>query len=233
MDGAGERRPPESPSSDLPQINLGDPLHGWLNGHRENQAVSPPLLAFLAFSVAHADVIADLTARAEKGEAPAQLELAGLLARGEGTARNMDEAVKWYAKAAEQGSGEAQMKLGSLYVGGKSGIRKNSAEAAKWFTLSAQGGNAAAQCQLARMHMTGAGVAKDDVEAYKWATLAAAQEDKAAMKVLSFLDQRMTAAQTAEARKLATGFKDGKPVDAITPEVPAVPVEPLPPVEPE
>lgn len=193
----------------------------------------PLLLAFLALPVAHADVITDLTARAEKGEAPAQLELAGLLARGEGTTRNMDEAVKWYAKAAEQGSGEAQMKLGSLYIGGKSGVRKNSAEAAKWFTLSAQGGNAAAQCQLARMHMTGAGVAKDDVEAYKWATLAAAREDKAAVKIVSFLDQRMTADQTADARKRATEFKDGKPVDLITPEVPAVPVEPLPPVEPE
>lgn len=194
----------------------------------------PLLLAFLALPLAHADVISDLTARAEKGEAPAQLELAGLLAKGEGTPRNMDEAVKWYAKAAEQGSGEAQMKLGSLYIGGKSGVRKNSAEAAKWFTLSAQGGNAAAQCQLARMHMSGAGVAKDDVEAYKWASLAAAQEDKAAMKILTFLDQRMTADQTADAKQRATDLKDGKPVDAITtPEIPDIPVEPVPPVEPE
>ncbi|RYD21303.1 MAG: sel1 repeat family protein [Verrucomicrobiaceae bacterium] len=194
----------------------------------------PLLLAFLASPLAHADLIADLTARAEKGEAPAQLELAGLLSKGEGANRNMDEALKWYAKAAEQGSGEAQMILGSLYISGKKGIRKNSAEAAKWFTLSAQSGSAPSQCQLARMHMSGAGVAKDDVEAYKWATLAAAQEDKTAVKILSFLDQRMTPEQTADAKQRATDLKNGKPVDEITtPEVPAIPVEPLPPVEPE
>ncbi len=192
----------------------------------------PLLLVLLASPLAHADLITDLTARAENGEAPAQLELAQLLAKGEGTAKNTEEAAKWYAKAAEQGSGEAQMTLAGMYIGGK-GVRKSSAEAAKWFTLAAQGGNAAAQCQLARMHMAGAGVAKDDVEAYKWATLAAAQEDKAAMKVLSFLSQRMTADQTADGQKRATEFKDKKGAETITQEVPAVPIDPLPPVDPE
>ncbi|RYD43351.1 MAG: sel1 repeat family protein, partial [Verrucomicrobiaceae bacterium] len=97
------------------------------------------MMALLASPLLQADVIADLTTRAEAGEAPAQLELAGLLAKGEGTARNMVDAVKWYTKAAEQGSGEAQMILGGIYVSGK-GVKKSSVDAAKWYSLSAHNG---------------------------------------------------------------------------------------------
>ena len=59
---------------------------------------------------------------------------------------------------------------------------------------------------MARMHLSGAGVTKDDVEASKWANLALAQGDKQANPIIVFLNKRMTAAQTAEAKMLVDEF---------------------------
>ena len=47
------------------------------------------------------------------------------------------ETVKWYRKAAEQGSAEAQFRLGRCYQDGN-GVAKNRAEAVKWLRKAAQ-----------------------------------------------------------------------------------------------
>lgn len=193
------------------------------------------ILAMLAAPLAKGDGVADLIAKAEQGDAAAQMELGGIYSKGEGVTKDPTAAVKWLTKAAEQGNAEAQLKLGVIYVGGR-GVLKNSTEAAKWITLSASQGNAAAQCQLGRMHLTGAGVPKDDVEAYKWANLAAAQGDPAAKKVIAFLMIRMTPPQIADGKRRSQDFLDsknaGKPLD-LPGGIPATPVEPLPLLVPE
>lgn len=193
------------------------------------------ILTMIAAPLANGDGVADLVAKAQQGDAAAQLELAGIYSKGEGVTKDTAEAVKWLTKAAEQGNGEAQMKLGGMFIGGR-GVLKNSTEAAKWFTMSAMQGNAAAQCQLGRMHLTGAGVPKDDVEAYKWANLAAAQDDAAAKKVVAFLMIRMTPAQIADGKQRSQDFLESKnanlPLD-LPADPPELPDEPLPLLVPE
>jgi TPR repeat protein len=89
-----------------------------------------------------------LTALAEKGNAEAQLKLAELYRTGKGAAQNVEEAAKWYRKAAEQGVAEAQFKLGELLLEGKDAA-KHAVEAATWLEKAASQGFKAATDKLA------------------------------------------------------------------------------------
>jgi TPR repeat protein len=55
--------------------------------------------------------------------------------RGEGVAKDMEEAVKWYRKAAEQTYAPAQFNLGLCYSTGQ-GVAKDYVEAYKWQLLA-------------------------------------------------------------------------------------------------
>jgi len=57
------------------------------------------------------------------------------------------------------------------------------------------------------MYETGAGVPRDNVLAYVWMNLAASQRDDEAKKHRENLERMMTAAQTAEAQRLAREWK--------------------------
>ena len=67
-----------------------------------------------------------------------QFLLGGLHEEGYcGLDANMTEAVKWYRKAAKQGSEMAQCNLGKLYEFGQ-GVSQNTEEAKRWFMLAAE-----------------------------------------------------------------------------------------------
>jgi len=55
---------------------------------------------------------------AEHGDAEAQYELAVMCQRGDGVPQNYHKAVRWYAKAAEQGNTQAQAWLYSALADG-------------------------------------------------------------------------------------------------------------------
>ena len=57
------------------------------------------------------------------------------------------EAVKWYRKAAEQGYGQAQVNLASMYYEGQ-GVAKDLMEAYAWFNLAASKGDEVARKNL-------------------------------------------------------------------------------------
>lgn len=107
-----------------------------------------------------------IKARAEKGEAAAQAELATLFTQGDGVKRDYKEAAKWYQLAADQGFAKAQAALGELYEAGQ-GVPRDDAEAAKWYRKAADQGLAAGQYALAVLYLVGRGVPKDDTEALK------------------------------------------------------------------
>ncbi|MBI3441868.1 MAG: sel1 repeat family protein [Proteobacteria bacterium] len=90
--------------------------------------------AVLSSAVASAPDISNIQAKAERGEAGAQLELSDLFYGGRGVAKDYAEAVKWCRKAAEQGYDLAQLKLGSFYHQGQ-GVAQDYAEAYFWFSL--------------------------------------------------------------------------------------------------
>ena len=138
---------------------------------------------------------ASLRARAEDGDADAQLLLARIYARGQ---QPMDkaEAARWNRRAAEQGAAEAQVALGLQLL-----ERQFFAEAARWFRRAALQGDARAQNNLGIMSADGRGVAQDDAEAVRWYRLAALQGDADAQFNLGFAyaDGRGVAQDDAEA----------------------------------
>jgi TPR repeat protein len=97
---------------------------------------------------------------AEKGEAEAQFELAGMYRRGEGLLQSYGQAVKWYRSAANQGHARAQISLGIMYQQGE-GVPPDDAQAMKWYQSAADQGNAQAQVNLGVMYQQGLGVPKD------------------------------------------------------------------------
>jgi hypothetical protein len=70
----------------------------------------------------------DLRAKAKKGDAKSQCELAHAFRFGWfGVGKNEVEAVEWYRKAAEQNNAEAQSDLGECYAWGR-GVAKDEVE---------------------------------------------------------------------------------------------------------
>jgi uncharacterized protein len=88
----------------------------------------------------------------------------------------VNETAEPLIKAAEQGDGTAQCKLGAAYAMGE-GITQDYKEAVKWYRAAAEQGLAEAQYNLGLLYESGTGVAQDDVEAAKWYRLAAEQGD--------------------------------------------------------
>lgn len=145
------------------------------------------LLLLAAFACAPllwaAESIADLRAKAEKGDAETQFTLGVMYHRGDGVPKDVSEAVNWYRKAAERGYAYAQYNLGVMYADGE-GVQRNSTEATKWYRKAADQGVAAAQSELGRAYGIGDGVPIDHFEAVKWYRKAADQNDATAQREL-------------------------------------------------
>ena len=62
--------------------------------------------------------VEEIKAKAEKGDAGAQVNLGNCYAEGRGVPQDNAEAVKWFRKAADQGNAGAQVNLGSCYAEG-------------------------------------------------------------------------------------------------------------------
>lgn len=151
-------------------------IFDW-NGSLSGMRITPCtfwVFALLASGLSQADVISDLTGRAENGEVVAQLELAGIYSKGEGVAKDQAAAAQWVLKAAEQGDVKAQIQLGHRYLKGE-GVMKNSENALKWFSKAAESGSAEAQMALGGVYLAGKGVKRNSSEAAKWFTMAAGQ----------------------------------------------------------
>ena len=163
--------------------------------------------------VAHASEIPlDLTTliqRAQSGDAKAQFDLGLKYAQADGVAKNEAEAKKWLRKSADQGYTVAEFVVGLNYFNGE-GVKKNYGEALKWFHKSADKGDMYAQAYLGGMYLDGLGVAVNKVQAYKWFVLAAAQGNKDTEEDRTKLEQTMSPAEIAEAKKLSAEWKPKK-----------------------
>lgn len=132
------------------------------------------LAGALAPSVATASTDRDLRVLAEAGETGAQFGLGLLYDYGfQGSARNPDEAQRWYLKAAAAGDVDAQYYLGKWYRGRSA--RPEPAEAFYWIRLAADQGQPSAQAVLGELYEAGEGVAKDLEQAGAWYLRAADQ----------------------------------------------------------
>jgi uncharacterized protein len=77
---------------------------------------------------------------AERGYPNAVAIVGVMYLRGEGTAKDGDQAAHWLRNASEAGNKEAQSILGIMYLSGI-GVAPNLEEGKKWLTLAAQQGD--------------------------------------------------------------------------------------------
>ena len=130
----------------------------------------PAMLPLSTFSLAK-------IRRLAAGNAEAQNHLGVIYAKGDGVPQDYAEAVKWFARAAEQNESLvvqaiAQYNLASLHHEGK-GVARDPAKAVEWTRRAAEQGLSIAQYNFGVLHNTGEGVPQNHAEAMKWYILAA------------------------------------------------------------
>ncbi len=106
----------------------------------------------------------------------AQITMAILYENGMGVLKDIEKAIDWYTKAAQEGLVEAQFLLGQLYDN-YCYINKNyKQKASKWTEKAAKKGHVQAQYKLSYIYTYGHGVHKDAKQAIKWCRKATEQD---------------------------------------------------------
>jgi localization factor PodJL len=134
----------------------------------------PPALMPAADKLPIAIGGAALRSAAGAGNAAAAYEVAVRFAEGHGVPINVEEAARWFDKAARDGLAPAQFRLGSLYEKGN-GVKKDLAHARKLYSAAATQGNAKAMHNLAVLYAEGIDGKPDYAAAASWFQKAAAR----------------------------------------------------------
>lgn len=124
-----------------------------------------------------------------RGLAEAQNAMGVHYYHGDGVKKDVEEAFKWFQKAANLGQPNAQFNLGMMYQQGE-GVKQDLTEAAKWYRKSAEQGNASSQLNLGMMYISGRGVRQNIDEGAKLLNKAADQGDTTAKANLTWLLQQ-------------------------------------------
>jgi len=174
----------KSPRANLSQTNASKPLDRTNadSGHSfswEDFRETTRLTNQNGFIVGES--IDETKAKAEKGDAVAQLTLGLFHFTGNGVPQNSAEAAKWIRKGVEQNADVARstlalsyLILGIHYFYGM-GVSADFAEGEKWFRKGAELENAIAQMFLGDCYFNGRGLPHDTGEAANWYSKAAAQ----------------------------------------------------------
>ena len=108
-----------------------------------------------------------LRTAAMKGDPAAAYEIGLRFAEGKGIASNLDEAAKWYDRAAQAGVVPAIFRLGTFYEKGLS-VKKDVDIARRYYLQAAERGNAKAMHNLAVLDADGGGKGANYKSASQW-----------------------------------------------------------------
>ena len=108
-----------------------------------------------------------LRTAAIKGDAAAAYEVGVRFAEGKGVPANVDEAAKWYGRAAQAGVVPAMFRLGTFYEKGLS-VKRDFDVARRYYVQAAERGNAKAMHNLAVLDADGGGKGADYKSAAQW-----------------------------------------------------------------
>jgi localization factor PodJL len=108
-----------------------------------------------------------LRAAALKGDPAAAFEVGLRYAEGKGVPQNLDEAAKWFDRAAQAGIIPATFRLGTFYEKGL-GVKKDTDLARRYYTQAAERGNAKAMHNLAVLDADGGGKGANYNSAAQW-----------------------------------------------------------------
>lgn len=103
-----------------------------------------------------------------------QFALGRLYESGKGVPQDLQEAVRWYVRAADLGYDRAQLRLGRLFRDGAEGVPQNGQLAEQYFKKAGDGGNVAAMNEIGLMYLKGKGVTANVKTAHDWFEKAAA-----------------------------------------------------------
>jgi localization factor PodJL len=114
-----------------------------------------------------------LRAALAQGDPTAEYELALRYSEGRGVPQSLEEAARWFDRAAKSGLAPAQFRLGSLYEKGH-GVKKDIDAARQLYVAAAEKGNAKSMHNLAVLHAEGVDGKPDYKSAAQWFRKAAA-----------------------------------------------------------
>jgi TPR repeat protein len=122
---------------------------------------------------------------AEKGDVQSQYELGLRYGRGVGVEKDLNEAEKWFTRAAEGGHALAQYNAALLKSQRKD--RHSQKEAVRWYIASAEQGFVDAQYDLGMMYGRGTAVPRDYRQSAHWFLRAATQGHERSQSALAYL----------------------------------------------
>lgn len=143
---------------------------------RMNRLILAALLtaSFMAAHSQTAGIDQALLAKANAGDAAAQVQVGECYERGQNVERDGKQAAEWYRKAADQKSASGELHLAELYRDGDGkSFPHDMEQAAAWYRKAADQGDAGAQGTLGLLYTLGQGVPQSDADAYFWLDLAA------------------------------------------------------------
>ena len=88
----------------------------------------------------------------------AQCDLGNCYKHGRGVEKNLEKAVEWYRKSAEQGYDRGQFALAGCYEYGE-GVPQDKEKALQWYKKAADQGFGGAECAIKNMQSNGIGPA--------------------------------------------------------------------------
>ena len=135
----------------------------------------------------YASTFDEYMAYAQKNDPDAQYNLGYMYETGDGVDQDLQQAKKWYEKAAKQNQPDAQYALAVLYYYDNGVIKQNYAEAKKWFEKAAYNGDDYAMNLLGYMYEQGHGTKQDYDEALRWYLKAADKNNVYAQRNLGLL----------------------------------------------
>jgi TPR repeat protein len=159
-------------------------------------------------------VDAALLAKANSGDAPAQVAVGERYADGKGVQRDYAQAAAWYRKAADNGDISGELHLAGLFRDGGKNFLRDMVQAAEWYRKAADQGDVGAQGTMGTLYSMGQGVQQNYVEAYYWLDLAAAvkgpkQEQYAANRQM--IGMHITADELADVQDREAKWKAAHP----------------------
>jgi hypothetical protein len=142
-------------------------------------ATTPPAATPAPAPDSASDHVRALRDAAGQGVASAQYSLGLMYYEGNGVAKDVAEAARWFQRAADQGHANAQFVLSSMLDQGI-GVGRDGGQAMSWLAAAAEQSHVPAMFALGSMYSR-EGPGRDFVQARKWFERAAQQGHAAAM----------------------------------------------------
>ena len=145
-----------------------------------------------------------------QGDLNACYQLGYIYENGEGVATNEPEAIRWYTKAATNGSPESQFNLAMMMEQGR-GCSVNLRKAFYWYEQAANQGDIEAQFNLGVCFTSGKGCDVDIVKAHMWFTLAARKGDPDSIANRDILFKRLKPEQVQLSKQMVSDWMAQQP----------------------